>query len=107
MDKARFIHYLDAIKRFNKESDEVNKHLSIALDGGHCDVGYAFLDDYIELLSESVGDNGDWIAWFCFDNEFGARKLTAGYDGNERPITNVHELWDLIQESIARYDARD
>jgi hypothetical protein len=98
MDKASFTKYLNAIKKFNVEADSFNDHLKAISQGGFSEVGFDLLDSYVALLSEAVGDDGDWIAWYCFDNDFGARKLRAGYDGNEKPIRNVNDLWNLIQE---------
>lgn len=102
MDKAKFSYYLNSIKKFNAESDEMNEHLSFIASGAICELGYSLLDDYMRLLSESVGDEWDWIPWFVFDNEFGDKKIIAGYDGKERSIKNVSDLWGLIEEGKAK-----
>jgi hypothetical protein len=98
MDKAKFAYYVDAIKKFNEESNTFNDHIKAISSGGFSDHGFTFLDRYIELLSEAVGDTGDWIAWYCFDNEFGANKWKAGYGKPLKRIKNVNDLWNLIQE---------
>lgn len=98
MDKDRFTYYLDAIKEFNEESDDFNDHIKAISMGGFSELGFDFLDYFIELLSESVGDTQNWIYWFVFEDEFGANGYEAGYDGGTTPIKTVDDLWQLIEE---------
>lgn len=98
MDKAKFSYYLNSIKKFNAESDEMNEHLSFIASGAICELGDSLLDDYMRLLSESVGDTQNWIYWFVFEDGFGANGYEAGYDGGTTPIKTVDDLWQLIEE---------
>jgi hypothetical protein len=36
-----------------------------------------------ELIKEVYGEEGyDWFSWFCYDNDFGRKDLSATKDGN-------------------------
>ena len=98
MTKEQFATKIEEIRRFTTQIDFLNDHLQAIAPGAVCEFGGVFLDDYIRLLSESVGDDSDWswVSWFVFDNEFGKRGLEAGFDGKMAKITSVDELWDLI-----------
>lgn len=98
MTKESFITYMDSIRMFQAESDSLNSNLSAISPGAICEVGYKFLDDYIKLLSEAVGDEDDWIEWYVFENNMGKRGMKAGYGGKEKKITTLDQLWGLIQE---------
>jgi hypothetical protein len=58
-------------------------------------------DAYTEALDLLLGA-GDWLPWYCAENEMGARGHGAGYDGNIKPISNLEDLWCLIVESRKR-----
>lgn len=98
MTKEQFATRIDEIKRFMDEIDVLHSHIYAIAPGAVCEFGGRFLDDYIRLLSESVGDDADWswVSWFVFDNEFGKKGLEAGFDGKMTKITSVDDLWDLI-----------
>lgn len=44
---------------------------------------------------------GDWLDWFCWENEMGARSHPASVKGKvkERPIRTVNHLLKLIEAS--------
>ena len=90
------------IKDFDAEIDKLNEHISAIAPGAVCDFGGRFLDDHIKLLSKYLGDEGDWINWYVFDNNYGKKQLEAGYDGKVLKIDRISRLWDLIEESKKR-----
>jgi hypothetical protein len=98
MIKKSFTIYMNSIKQYLDESDSLNSNLAAISPDAICAVGYHFLDDYINLLSEAVGDDSDWIEWYVFENEMGKKGMEAGYNGKEEKITNLDQLWGLIQE---------
>ena len=93
---------LNKIKAFMNELDSLQMHLGALNHGGICEIGSKFLDDHIELLSKYVGDEGNWLNWHIWDNDFGKGQKLAGYDGKLRKIDRVSRLWDLIEESKKR-----
>lgn len=66
---------------------------------GVVEFGSEFIDDYINVLSDAVGDEEGWISWFVFENEFGSAGLSASINGEKRTITNARELWAIIKEA--------
>ena len=98
MTKESFFIYMKSIRYFLAELDNLTKGVASIAPGGVCEVGGKFLDDYVALLSEAVGDEDNWINWYVFENEMGKRRLAAGYDGKDKKITNLDQLWGLIQE---------
>ena len=102
MDKQSFKKYMAEIKRFDTESNTLNDHFRAMTQGGFCEVGYSLQSSYCGLLSEALGDSDEWIAWYCFENDFGAKKFEAKYDGKEKPIRNLDDLWRLINEGKKR-----
>lgn len=51
------------------------------------------------LLREIYGEDGhDWFSWFCYENDFGKKKMEA-WDENENPICyDVESLWRFLEE---------
>ena len=98
MTKESFFIYMKSIRYFLAELDNLTKGVASIAPGAICEVGYHFLDDYIKLLSEAVGDDSDWIEWYVFEDEMGKKGMKAGYDGKENKITSLDQLWGLIQE---------
>ena len=99
MTKEQFATKINEIKAFYDELDTLNEHIQAIAPGAVCEYGARFLDDYIRLLSESVGDEDTWVSWYVFDDDFGGRKLQAGYDGNLITIGSIDILWNLIEHS--------
>ena len=98
MNKKEFAECINDIRLFCAEIDSLNSHIDAIAPGAICDIGNMFLDSYVDLLSRHVEDNDNWINWFVYENEFGVDKMKAGYDGKEKPIKNIDDLWALIQE---------
>ena len=62
-----------------------------------------FVDPYHSiitlLITEIYGEEGiDWFSWFCYENDFGKKKMEA-WDENENPICyDVESLWRFLEE---------
>ena len=98
MDKAEFFDRMGDLAVFMDERDTLNDHIRAIAPGAYCEIGGRFIDSYIKLLSESVGDHDNWIEWFVFENDMGDRAMVAGYDDKETRIMNLNDLWALIEE---------
>jgi hypothetical protein len=99
MTKEQLVTKINEIKAFCTEIVALNEHIQAIAPGAVCEFGGHFLDDYIRLLSEMIGDESNWISWYVFDNGFGKRRLEAGYDGHVAKITSIDMLWKLIELS--------
>ena len=49
-------------------------------------------------------DEFDWIEWYLYENECGAKKMEAGHDDVFNEITTPKQLAKLIVESEERYN---
>ncbi len=56
---------------------------------------YAPFQSYTEAISIVVGDEDEWLHWFCWDNDMGKKKLKA----NSKPIASLNDLLSLILDS--------
>jgi hypothetical protein len=57
------------------------------------------------VASKLVGDKEKWLYWYAMENDFGRKGLSAGYSGNEKPITGLDDLLDLIERGVAQDDS--
>ena len=66
---------------------------SYGLPKGLCDL----LDQLVDALDDAMG-GGEWVQWYCFDNNYGTSGLGAGHEGDVREIDTVGKLYALITE---------
>lgn len=52
---------------------------------------------YTAAISRLIGDDGEWLEWYWFDNAMGANGYEAGFNGDPKPITNIEQLLELIE----------
>jgi hypothetical protein len=56
---------------------------------------------YTKTLVELLGATGwpdDWLTWYAYENNMGAKGMKAGYSGKLKPINNLADLCRLIEE---------
>ena len=53
-------------------------------------------DAYTNTLAVEVGDLGGWLEWYFSENNMGAGKMQAGYDGQLIAIESLGDLCRLI-----------
>lgn len=90
----------EPIEQFAKENEEANKAVKALCRSSHVvhDVGCFLLDAYINLLAKSVGDEGNWISWYVFENNFGKGGLTASVkDGRMKKVDTLKKLYNFIK----------
>lgn len=59
-------------------------------------------DAYTGTLAVEVGDLGEWLQWHASENDMGAKKMQAGYDGQLIAIESLDDLCRLIEISRER-----
>ena len=60
---------------------------------------YLVHDAYTAALAREVGDEGDWLSWYLYENDAGKKGLTAAAPKwrELRPITSLRRLAKLIR----------
>jgi len=60
---------------------------------------HGLLDFTIQNVAKLIGDNGEWLMWYIYDNNWGSSCFEAGYDNNLKKITTFEDLIWLIDLS--------
>lgn len=99
MDKAEFNQAMNSLKSFREIKRNVSNNLrTLCSDFTEIDFINVFEDDYIHLIELAMNDKSGWIDWFIYENDFGKKEMTAGYDDTVvKPIKNNDDLYDLMQ----------
>ena len=92
-----------AMKEIQKNHEEIAKFGSLLdkyFDSFIFSFGYDLVTTSINILKECVNDTEDdsWIDWFIYENDFGNRKMEAGYNNKTKQIKNASDLYRLIVE---------
>jgi len=102
MEYREFESYMLILQINITKEHELNKHLknlNIIDDGMYINlVDGNFIDAYINILSVAMKDYNEYIAWFVFENDFGKKQLSAGYDKKLKKIVTLKQLYNLINE---------
>ena len=53
-------------------------------------------DALVQAVAMAIGDEGKWIEWWVWDNDFGRKGLVAGFGEDMRPIESVEDLLWLV-----------
>lgn len=99
MSEERFIIYMRMLKNMIEEENI----LLTALDCSPEWVGSGWISAFEQLLKEAVNDKGDWIPYYVYDLNFGRNwhpGCVTDADGNDIPLSNLDELWALIQSDL-------
>lgn len=102
MEYSDFASAMKALKKFYvTDLGRLNDIEKILQSDGpiYFDFGHEFIDEYIKVLSNAVGDESEWINWWVFENDFGKKKLKIR-DLNEKmkTIPTIKALYDIIKE---------
>lgn len=101
MTRKKILKHLIEWESVQKALDvQLNQLYTLTLcqpDGPLLDAIYAVTGAYTEAVSLIVGDNNEWLNWWRYETEFGARPMEAA-NLNEalREITTLNELVGLI-----------
>jgi len=62
-------------------------------------------DSLTSLISQIIGDDSEMLEWFHIENDLGRKGLSAGKDGDLRPIKTVDDLLDCMSRIYDGVDA--
>lgn len=99
MTYDEFLESMNNIKAFQKELDSLDDVLRVISPSGTCvcEIGHRFIDNYISLVSKNLGDKEEWVSWFIFENQYGARKFTTEFNGIEYVISDERTFYDFLK----------
>lgn len=92
-------------KQFEKDMEKLIK--AIKSDTDLCDALYKFcggtielwgLDVAIDLMDRIYSPKYCWISWWVMETDMGEREMEAGYNGKNKVIRTIDDLWELIRE---------
>jgi hypothetical protein len=89
---------IENIKRFIQEQDKLKSVLQAISPTGTCvvEIGNEFIDNYIDLIEQALGNEYGLVSWFIFDNEFGQKNMIVTFDGKEYIISSIRDIYDFI-----------
>ena len=104
-NKERIDKWEAKIERIVKDYKNLTACCDACFDAGVLDVDgklytaiWAMFDSMIDIV-----DHSGWISWYVFENDCGAKKMAAGYDGKLSKIATPRQLAKLIVEGEDRY----
>lgn len=59
---------------------------------------FVTFDNYTKVLSKLVGDKAEWLDWYCFENNFGEKKMKVKTGDKEKAIKNFNDLIEVLLE---------
>jgi hypothetical protein len=102
--KQQINEWEEKIKQIVSNYNNLTERCNIANNAGVLDMEglfyhsiWATFDDMLNIV-----DSNDWISWYIFDNDYGTKKMQAGYDGLVSKIATPRQLAKLIVEGENR-----
>jgi hypothetical protein len=92
------------IDKITSAFERLNKACDKAIDAGCLNAEgelFSAIWDSFDTLTR-VADTDKWIAWHLWENECGKNAMKAGYDEENKPITNNRDLAELIHKAQTR-----
>lgn len=100
MEYNKFKEYLKYIKDFLDDQKKLDNVINVISPGSfeRCEFGDNFLDGFIKLLSDSIGDTNDFLYWFIIENDFGNKKLTVTLNDIPYVIDDDVTFWIYLNK---------
>lgn len=91
-----YVKFTKVINELQKQDKIISKLYKLKVDLIDFSDGYQQI--IAELFLEIYGKEGyDWITWFCYEGDFGQKKLEA-WDKDNNPICyDVKSLWQYLE----------
>ena len=88
----------DKLKAYIKQQEKLDSVLKLISPSGTgvVEFGNEFIEDYIRIISISIGDYNGWYGWFVFDNNYGKNRLSAYLGGKQYIIKDCKSFYEFI-----------
>lgn len=98
MDKLKLLkEYVNERKKLVSYVDKLNKAIDLNPESPLINKFYELDDLARKFLKIILTDDADWLDWYVYDNDSGAKGYDAGYDKNLKPIKTEEDLLELIE----------
>lgn len=99
LTEKEFVKYMSELETLNKEIRKTEQSFYQICEGMiYIKCANDGFDLALKLIAKLMDDKTEWVSWFVYENEFGKRKLEAGYNNNLKPITTAKQLYKLMVE---------
>jgi len=88
---------VSSYKNLSKRCDAADEAGTLNAEGNLFHAIWHLFDTMLRMV-----DQHDWISWYLFENDCGAKKMEAGHDGKLSKITTPRKLAELIVEDENR-----
>lgn len=88
--------YIELHKKLNKATEELSG-VGFSPECPLFDSVFALEDFATNLLSETIGDDFQFLSWFLYENECGKKGLKAGKKGKMKKIKTIEDFFWLIK----------
>ena len=100
--KEEFITYLTQYKDFD---DYLSRLYKLGIDIADNNPIFGMMEKYLTMLEKATHDTGEWISYFCYELDYGA-KWQPGYiideNGFDVNLACMDELWALLEEEYEK-----
>lgn len=101
IEKLQAKHFIEDLIRHKKELDEQwDKFDELCGSTADSKLGNAIwrqFDFLVRCVSELVGDSGETVAWFIWDNACGEKKYKHTHpNGKLKPVKSVNDLLSVL-----------
>ena len=110
LSKEQFVNHIEGMK--DQTDGELLLYREFGIDTIELKrIGYAS-NHFTELLSQAMGDQEEWVGWWCWETDFGREHdMTKIYDAyGEEVIANLEtaeDLYDYLVKMLEEDDGRD
>ena len=86
-------------EQLEKAFNDLNKVVGCATDSPLGDAVFTGFDAYTDALSQLLGDDFEFLPWYCFDNSMGKKGMMAKAANwkKKRKITTLAHLLALVE----------
>ena len=95
--RKRITHWHSDMTQMQEVLDKCDKVIGLAPQGDLWHACSCMMSALTLTTAELVGDEAEWLEWYWLENGMGSKDLSAGYDGQEKHIRSLDDLFWLME----------
>ena len=88
------------IQSFEVASEDLSRLIGYPSGEFGESIGY-IVDMLVETTSTIIGDEQQWLSWFIYDCQFGAKPMAATVDGKEYLVDSIDMLLEVVSQNAS------